>query len=585
MKHKCFLLIFLLLVLEKTMAQDCSTLVTVNVGPDITACFKPILLTASGIGFEEGKWFVSGNGKFEGGDNLPNVTYVPSWEDYDRGHVIINFNPTTAPNCPPQSDTLVVTFSKISVDFTPAIKTVCEGDSVDLLPIVKGNGPLTYFWPSINSNKEKEKVAVYKDRGYRVVVTNEFGCQASDSIYFFVDSRPTLYAGTDLTVKSDYVLLEAKFTNATGVKWSSFNTGNFVNDNSISPHYYFSEQDKEKGFGYIFVRTTGGSNACPAAADTIKINYIPSYNISGYIYAGEEKSVSSLLSLYKLVDQKYELQDTMVFQSTLGSEDLSYSFKYRDNGKYLLLADPLPYGSLYGKYIPTYYTNALDWKSATVIEINNAHKPEIDIHLVPFTSTDPSWNTGNETISGSVVEIMQTNASLRASAENGMPMVIIYLTDKNGGKLAYTISDNQGQFAFNNVKAGEYKLLVEYAGINFQQAVTTMVDGDPSTPQEVTLNVTKEFLTGIQNNKFTKALLSVYPIPASTELNITLPESMNASSIAVSITNSLGQEVVKEQLPLQVNYTKVNIQMLPKGIYGIRLESEEGSYLGKFSKE
>ncbi|MFN3752506.1 T9SS type A sorting domain-containing protein [Flavobacterium sp.] len=73
--------------------------------------------------------------------------------------------------------------------------------------------------------------------------------------------------------------------------------------------------------------------------------------------------------------------------------------------------------------------------------------------------------------------------------------------------------------------------------------------------------------------------VSVYPNPANTKLNITLPQSINLKSI--SIYNTLGQLVQVDTNPTET----IDVSGLKTGSYFIKIISDEGTASSKFIKQ
>jgi len=77
--------------------------------------------------------------------------------------------------------------------------------------------------------------------------------------------------------------------------------------------------------------------------------------------------------------------------------------------------------------------------------------------------------------------------------------------------------------------------------------------------------------------------LNIFPNPVSGILNVSLKES---NTIDLSILNTLGQTIIKKQLPKnnQENI-QLNISSLPSGIYIIQVTGKNNSATAKFIKE
>lgn len=83
----------------------------------------------------------------------------------------------------------------------------------------------------------------------------------------------------------------------------------------------------------------------------------------------------------------------------------------------------------------------------------------------------------------------------------------------------------------------------------------------------------------LQTSTFDKNALSVYPIPAKEVLNIEYKTALNS----VKVFNILGQEVLSQKV--DVNELQVNISSLNKGVYMVKLFTEETQHSFKIVKE
>ncbi len=85
--------------------------------------------------------------------------------------------------------------------------------------------------------------------------------------------------------------------------------------------------------------------------------------------------------------------------------------------------------------------------------------------------------------------------------------------------------------------------------------------------------------TTIASNIGNNNHVNIFPNPAFSELIIDFNNNMYTSFI---ISNSIGQKYIQQ--PLNGLHTNVNINMLPNGLYYIKLIGKEGSWVGKFIK-
>ena len=76
--------------------------------------------------------------------------------------------------------------------------------------------------------------------------------------------------------------------------------------------------------------------------------------------------------------------------------------------------------------------------------------------------------------------------------------------------------------------------------------------------------------TGINEQVSLTSLLSVYPNPAKTELNISLPVAISS----VSILDMMGREVMTNNL--KSTTTKLDVSALKQGLYFVNVKAVDG---------
>lgn len=81
--------------------------------------------------------------------------------------------------------------------------------------------------------------------------------------------------------------------------------------------------------------------------------------------------------------------------------------------------------------------------------------------------------------------------------------------------------------------------------------------------------------TGINTITHTKNTLSVYPNPASSQLNIKVPSLYKQQTLRIIVYNSQGKEIDKSDIPKNTETVNLNINKLPSGIYYLHMISAE----------
>ncbi len=87
--------------------------ITVDAGPDVTACFDTPGITLSGLiqgSGVTGEWSTSGDGRFNDGAVEINAVYLPGAHDLSQRGVWVHLTSTSNGGCQPGKDSLLITF-------------------------------------------------------------------------------------------------------------------------------------------------------------------------------------------------------------------------------------------------------------------------------------------------------------------------------------------------------------------------------------------------------------------------------------------------------------------------------------------
>lgn len=313
-----------------------------------------------------------------------------------------------------------------------------------------------------------------------------------------------------------------------------------------------------------FVSSTDTS-CTPSYSDTISINIASNYNLAGLIYAGGSILDEGYVTIYKKDSILfYSYMDTLIFG---GEFNISFP-----QGDYLVKVSPTSSSAFFGQYLPTYYGDSTLWTGAQQINLNS--NMSLSFYLVPFNVTDTTWNTGNDIISGTV---LQDTTGFGRSATNPVRNTTVNMRNNSNDLLIAALTDENGVFEIKNIAAGDYKLIVDYPGYTMQP-FSINADGDSTTSTSVNfdLNQNGSIATSAlyNQNKIKIGSVSVYPNPASQIVTISSP-SFNLSPIQVKITSFSGKVVYNEQAVLNNEEVKLDTSQWPSGIYFITVQTEE----------
>lgn len=283
------------------------------------------------------------------------------------------------------------------------------------------------------------------------------------------------------------------------------------------------------------------------------VNY---YNIGGQIFAGTYPIETGMVDLYKT----YTNSMMPIDSAYIDSSGIYYFYQIME-GEYIIKAKALDNNQY--TYIPTYYGDQMYWQDAQHI-IVNANNFDYDIHLLE--SDTPI--AGDGSISGNI------EADGNKDAFNGdVDNIEILLLDELNNPLAYTYSDANGDFSFNNLAEGTYIIYAECA-YKYTMPVTVTIDANNQNVNGVQLTISNEDITGVVNYSQSEAVFNnPYPNPAT---NIVyLPISLiKKSSVNITIINSTGQIVKNNSISLAEGKYIVPMQIndLANGVYHVNIE-------------
>jgi Leucine-rich repeat (LRR) protein len=283
--------------------------------------------------------------------------------------------------------------------------------------------------------------------------------------------------------------------------------------------------------------------------------------------------------------------DTAAVQALNGSN--TFNFEDLILGDYIILADPD--AEDYPNLIPTYLGNTIDWQLAgTLLLQNNTSGITIEVEKEPETLTEP----GSE-ISGSLEEqfeesdttlrvlprrrVSGAGVSVRRLAGSSRPDNSLRLLDEDYELVAFVKTDENGEFSFPNLPTGDYRIRVEYPGVETDE--TSDIDFNLSGEQGETVSVEalveNGFISVTETGRVTAnqpnetVRFSFHPNPVKNELNLKLDNAAEANRLIIFDLKG----IVHKNIQLENGQHKVNLQDLATGTYIIRVQDNSGNYM------
>ena len=239
---------------------------------------------------------------------------------------------------------------------------------------------------------------------------------------------------------------------------------------------------------------------------------------------------------------RYELHDSKIMYG-----DMAY-FNDMPNGEYIFKAHFLKYSNgTENPWLDTYHNGTTVWSTATPIAVDCGTDTLIEFSLASRPTGFEFNGTGS--ISGNISVRAASGAPGRMRAiRNAVACEARVMLYTDAGQLIATICpDNEGNYHFNNLPHGDYKLVVERTGYGFQDEVQVKLSSDQ---QSIVVNLVVDeesgiiipnivTNTGIQHFA-ADVQLNVYPNPASDVVTIHL-KNADAGSMKLQLTDQIGR--------------------------------------------
>lgn len=410
----------------------------------------------------------------------------------------------------------------------------------------------------------------------KVITTNNV---YTDSFVLSIKNDPIAYAGNDTIIFPDISLslinADAHFYDS--INWVSSGDGEFNSNTLINPVYTPGINDIEAG--EVFLEMTAYSS-CEPSVDTVKVIIEPYFSVEGQLWSEDKYLNPSAVIAYK--ENQGGIRATNI---TNAFSNGTFKFEKLITGNYCFYA--VPDTNNIEKVIPAYYANKSTWQNANFVNVN-ADVFDIDIKFPKIEYLLPA---GNASISGKMLipseskynsNIYCTSWMDNSSNEfcmEGLSNVTILLYNHNKSKLLdFTLTDNLGNFYFNNLPYGNYIVDAEKAG--FLSIASPMIKLNPEHNVEsgIILEISQEKLSfTLQNSPQPEYGIKVFPNPASSQINITYLDP-RFTSAKLELYDIFGKCILKQNLsPNDISSTfNISIYKFPSGIYfGIVKNSEE----------
>jgi PKD repeat protein len=225
----------------------------------------------------------------------------------------------------------------------------------------------------------------------------------------------------------------------------------------------------------------------------------------------------------------------------------------------------------YEDVIPTYFPEMMIWQQADIMMLDEDH---FESHTMLMELHGTENGIGN--IKGRIVDDLSRDLR-RKGNYNKVPVI---LTNMSSQPLAWTRSNGSGQFSFNNLAYGTYKVYADITGLYSMPEEVTL-DEDFPNADSIYIQMSPAPLIGISEAEAPAFdILTLYPNPADQAINLMI-SSEPTTGIEMMVYNQLGQQMLRESRLLYKggNKLEINISSLPESIYFLRLQGSNGTPL------
>ncbi len=423
----------------------------------------------------------------------------------------------------------------------PATIDMCDTGSAACAYPSGGATPYSYLW---SDGSTWNCIVAGASGTYTVTVTDANGCTATASTVVTVHPALTVSTTSNDVTCGTCCDGSASASAAGGSGGYSYSWSNGSTTASVSGLCS----------GWYYVTVTDNSTGCTGYGSVNIGN--PCQN---YIYGSVTPFSEATVYLVQESGGVLSLADSI----DIGPQDTGmYFFGPLCSGTYYVKAALRPASSQYSNYIPTYYVNQALWGNATAIVPNGW--VSADISLISGT------NPGGPGFVGGLV-------SQGANRGEGDPVAgaEVILMDMNDEVIGFTETDANGEYNFDGVAYGEYKVLVDI--INFDPypfAVT--VSEDEASFNEINFEVAGGMIRPVEEvdvvgiGSIESSDVSVFPNPVNDQLTV-----KGEGLTSIVLFNILGETVMNVSLS-NTSQSDLSLGELSSGQYILKVESDSG---------
>lgn len=294
------------------------------------------------------------------------------------------------------------------------------------------------------------------------------------------------------------------------------------------------------------------------------------YDLGGLAFAGEyplnnpEPTGDTAHAYLYMVrdDDKLLPVDTMQLHQQYGN----YWFFDILEGDYVIEIQLTENSQRFSDFFPTYYQNQLIWTEANRIHLFDSSQYKANIYLK--TTFPVSYGIGS--ISGNVSWGIATMAF---NNRNDFNNINILLYNQENQAMYFTKTDEDGNFSFQNINYGTYKIIAESAGLYTIPVIVTINETEPSIYRQLYL-----FKNNVLGNEEIESperfeIKKIFPNPAKEFFIIEIETSITDADFSIEILDITGRSLSIENIHLHNGTLQKEIPLthIKKGIYLVKI--------------
>lgn len=516
-------------------------------------------------------------------------TYEPNGvEEYMVTLTTITYDPGTNDSCFASSNQLVTAGTLINCE----AYFIAQQDSLDQLTVQFSDlstGLINYwFWDFGDGmiSEEQNPTHNYTYPGsYLVCLTifsDSLGYSCSDMfcseviLDYTLNSSFLTVLDTLSGMSNQYSFLDLSFGNPDVWSWD-FGDGNF--SNVQHPVHQYDESGVYEVCLEVTKDFTTGPSITNQFCQTITTPFY--YDFGGMAFLGDHPmnnvngDTTVLDTGIAYIYRKY--QDVIIPVDT----NLFYQYGYYwfsdvREGDYIIKVGLTEDSYHYNDYLTAYFESTISWQDANVLNLSDTNY-YVNIKLEEIEGIE----SGPGSISGSL------------SVEGSCPMApvissqLIILLDESNIPVTFTSTGINGEFEFNNIPFGNYKLYPELTGLSVQIEMLT-IDIENLQIEDLYFELNCIPSIGIDEFNIESIIAGdIYPNPIQQKIDIEINTAFS-QCILLNIFNVQGKKVWEQKYQLNPGEQLISIDAhkLPDGFYLLSVGSEELHYpiIRKFIK-